>query len=56
MPEMISGSAFGTSTRQSTWWPVMPIPWRVAGGRVDALHPGVGVRQHRRDAQEPHDQ
>ena len=46
-PPMISGSALGSSTRQSTSPPRMPMPRPRRHGRIDVAHPGVGARQQR---------
>ena len=53
MPEMISGSATGSSTLVSTSRPGHPHALgRVPDGRVDGRDAGVGVGQDRRDRQD----
>ena len=57
-PEKIRGSALGTSTLASTWHAGHAHALGgVAGGRVDALDPGVGAGHERRDRQhDEHDE
>ena len=53
MPEMISGNALGTSTRQSTWLPVMPMPLAASRAAGSTLRiPAYVAREDGRDAED----